>query len=195
MSIDDTIQGPKTEDLFDLKKLRLSGPVGGTIAVKKTLTTVPVRKPGRHDFVRVKAGEDWRLETAILEDKEQRETYLVSPDLWSELSSEVTPKVLLLTVNRSDVVAIWPISLPDATGRSNDWSRSALEAAERATKSWVRVSANMSLGGYDTYEAMNDLPEPNWPNLTFDEIIKLAFRDKFIKSLEHPVLRRLRGEI
>jgi hypothetical protein len=52
----------------------------------------------------------------------------------------------------------------------------------------------MSLGAYEIFEAMGKLPEPEWPDLTFEQILEIAFRDRFISDLNHPVLRRLRGE-
>jgi hypothetical protein len=70
-----------------------------------------------------------------------------------------------------------------------------LEAIELATRSWVRVAANMSAGCYDVYRAGGQLSEPEWPDLTFQAILRIAFKGRFIDSLDHPVLRQLRGEV
>jgi hypothetical protein len=64
-----------------------------------------------------------------------------------------------------------------------------------AMKAWVRLAANMSLGGYDVYQATGDIPEPEWPELSFQEILGIAFKGKLICDLNHPAIRRLRGEI
>jgi hypothetical protein len=179
---------------FDLENLRLSQSFGELVGVKKLLTTVPVRKPGKQDFFRVRPGEDWRLETMVLEIKEDRETYLVAPEIWPELPGELVPKVLFLTISRQGVVAIWPVRLPGEDGRQDAWSRSALEAADLGQKSWIRLAANMSLGAYEVYRAIrDDLPEPIWPEKSFNEILKIAFQDKYIQTLDHPVIRRLKG--
>ncbi len=183
------------EDLFDLKKLTLSQDFAEIVGVKKKIITVPVRKPHRQSFVRVHPDESWRLETAVLESEEDRETYLVDPSIWSELPGEIIPEVLFTTINRQGVVFLWPIRLPGEDGRHNAWHRSALEAAQLATKQWVRVAANMSLGAYDVFEATGDFPEPEWPNISFKELLQIAFRDTYIQSLDHPVIRRLRGEL
>jgi hypothetical protein len=185
----------KCLDGFDLENLRLSQNFGELVGVKKLLTTVPVRKPGRQDFFRVRPGEDWRLETVILELKEERETYLVDQNLWGNLPGELIPKVLYTVINRQAVLSLWPIRLPGEDGRHDAWNRSALEAAEMAQKNWIRVAANMSLGAYDVYESKAGIPEPEWPEITFQEILRLAFKDRFIRSLDHPVVRRLQGEI
>jgi len=179
---------------FDPSRLRLSQNFAESVGVKKALLTVPVRKPGRQDFVRTHPGESYRLETAVLELKEDRETYLVEPELWHELPGEIIPKVLYTTMNRQGVLSIWPIRLPQEDGRHDEWSRSALEAAEMAQKRWIRVTANMSLGAYEVYEAVSKLPDPEWPEIDFEEILRIAFRDRFITNLNHPVIRRLRGE-
>jgi hypothetical protein len=58
---------------------------------------------------------------------------------------------------------------------------------------WVRVMPNLSLGAYEIVRTNLVVAEPQWPNLPFSEILKLAFRGFLIDSLEHPVVRRLRG--
>jgi hypothetical protein len=188
--------GPADPDPFDPASLRLQS-FGAAVGVKKALLSVPVRKPDRSWFVRVHPDESYRLQTAVIELKEDRETYLVAPALWPELATEVTfsPRALFTAANRQGVVFVWPVRLPGPDGRVDEWSRTALEAADMAGKSWVRVVANMSLGAYDVFEATAQLPEPEWPGLPFRDLLKIAFKDRYIADLTHPVLRRLRGEV
>ena len=89
---------------------------------------------------------------------------------------------------------MWQLRLPGSSCKTDAWSMCALEAYEEAKKNWVRVSANMSLGAYDIYEALGNLSDPEWPDESMDEIVRIAFRNSFIDSYDHPVLRRLRGE-
>jgi hypothetical protein len=188
---------PAPPDPFDPASLRLSQDLGAGLGVKKALLSVPVRKPANSWFVRVHPSEDYRLQTAVVELKEDRnEVYLVLSALWPDLATEATfsPRVLFTAVNRQGVLFIWPIRLPRADGRADEWSRTALEAADRATKGWVRVAANMALGAYDVFEAGGQLGEPDWPAVPFRDLLRIAFRDRFIDSRDHPVLRRLRGE-
>jgi hypothetical protein len=66
---------------FDPKSLRLDQNFAETVGVKKILNTVPVRKANKQDFVRVHRDEAYRLvPAAIIELKEDREVYLVTPD-------------------------------------------------------------------------------------------------------------------
>jgi len=183
------------EDPFSLSRLRLSQNFSETVGVKKALLTVPVRKPGRQDFVRVHPDPGWHLETAVLEVKEDRETYLVDPEIWPEMPGEIVPKALFTTINRQGVLTLWPVRLPGEDGRHDEWNRSALEAADMAQSRWIRVAANMYLGAYEVFEAAASLPEPEWPGVEFQQVLKIAFKDRFIRDLDHPVVRRLLGEI
>lgn len=179
--------------LFDLEKLRLSQ--SDVSVTRKLLLTVPVRKPNRQEFVRVHPDEAWRLPTWTLTAGDDRKTFLVAPDLWSQLPGELSSTLLVTAVTRQGVVFLWPLRLPSSDGRVIEWHASALEAATIAQTSWVKVVANMGLGAYEVHEAQAELPEPNWPDVDFQKLVELAFKDAYIRDEQHPVLRRLRGAI
>ena len=61
-------------------------------------------------------------------------------------------------------------------------------------KCWVRLTANMSLGAYEIFEAEGKIAEPEWPEYSFLDLLRIGFRDRIISSFDHPVLKRLRGE-
>ena len=177
---------------LDLASLRLSQDFDRQVGVKRLITTVPVRKPNRQEFVRVHP--EWKFQAQVIELKEERETYLVDRPLWDALATELTPKMLLGTINRQHVLFIWPIRLPGSDGKLDEWNLSAVEAAVRAEDHWVRVAANMSLGAYEISEAQGPLADPRWPDITFEAALGIAFKGKVIKTLDHPVVRRLLGQ-
>lgn len=183
-------------DPFDPAKLRLTQSLSAALGVKKHLTTLPVKKPVREWFVRTHPDPRYRLETFVIELKEDGDTYLVAPEFWDSLASESTfsARLLVTAINRQGTLFLWPIRLPSPDGRHDDWSKSALEASEIAKRGWVRVQSNMSLGAYEVYEASGSLGDPEWPDMPLNELLRIAFKDRYIDSLEHPVLKRLRGE-
>lgn len=190
--------GDAAPDPFDPAALRLTGDAMAGLGVKRALITVPVRKPDKSWWVRVHTGQDYQLPTAVVELKEDREgTYLVAADLWPALATEATFRYVALftAINRQGVLFLWPVKLPGPDGRADEWSKSALEAADRAARGWIRVTANMSLGAYEVWEATGDIPEPEWPEQPFRDLLRIAFKDRFISAPDHPVLRKLRGEI
>ena len=184
---------------FDPASLRLSQNFNSSLAVKKALLSVQSRKPDRSWWVRVHPSELYRLETAIVELKGNRgnETYLVAPNLWSSLATESTfkPKLLATAINKQGTVFLWEANLLRPDGRADEWARTGLEAVNLAINGWVRVCANMDAGCYDVLQASGQLSDPEWPDNTFRELLHVAFKDRFIDSPDHPVLRKLRGEM
>jgi hypothetical protein len=190
-----TEQQASTPDPFDPTNLRLSQSFVETAGVKKLLTTVPVRKPSPQDFVRVHPDPAYRENFPIIELKDEREEYIVVADLVPELVGEFVTKTLFTAINRQGTVFFWPVRLPPPDGKNLDWWRSSREAAELAMKSWIRVRANMNLAAYDIFQAESVIPDPEWPELGFWELIKIAFRDHLVDRIDHPVIRRLRGQV
>jgi hypothetical protein len=190
------LKDPTIEPLnpFDPESLRLNQSFADTVGVKKLLTTVPVRKPNRQEFVRVRSDSAFRLTpAAIIELKEDREVYLLRPDIIPAVPGEFATVTLYTTISRQGTLFLWPVKLPNADGRHNEWHRSAAEGAECAMEKWVKVTASMSLGAYEISEARGELSEPIWPDYAFREILKIAFRDRLVDRADHPLIQRLLG--
>lgn len=140
-----------TPDPFDPERLRISQDAFSAVGVKKAVLTVPVKKPAREWFSQTHPDEAYRIQTAVLELKEDRELYLVDPSLWADLQAEPSfgMRALFTAMTRQGVLSLWPVRLPGPDGKIDEWSRSALEAANLASGRWVRVMANMHLGADD----------------------------------------------
>jgi len=193
-------QSPVADDPFsaaNLGRMKLSQDFASMAAVKPVITSVVVRKPNKHEFVRVRPGVAWRFETGCFVDKENREVYLVTPELWPAMPGDVTPTGLVVAVSRnSPVPFLWPLVLPSSDGRPNRWHESGIEAARLAESQWLRSVADMSAGCYVPFVAAAKLPDPEWPaDLTMADLLRLAFQGRFIRDMSHPCLQRLRGEL
>jgi hypothetical protein len=184
---------PAPADPFDLANLRLDQSFVESAGVKKLLTTIPVRKPNPQDFVRVHPAPEYREAFAIIDLTEDRETYLVPRGIARELPGECRMATLYTAVNRQGVLQLWPVYLPAPDGRTNEWHRSAAEAAELAMHRWIRIKANMGLGAYEIFEADGAIPDPEWPEISFQEMLRIAFKVKLVDRIDHPVIKRLRG--
>jgi len=185
---------PEPPDPFDPAALRLGADYAAGLGVKKVISTIPTRKPGKQEWFRVRPGDDWRIQTAVFEAEEGREIYLVDRALWTDLAGEIHPALLMVCVNRAGDLFLWRAKLPGEDGRSNTWTESALRIAAAAERQWVRMVANLHAGHYEHFEPATDLPDPEWPALALPEILRIAFRDRFVTTLDHPLLRQLRGQ-
>ncbi len=184
------------EGRLNLEQFRLGQNFETLAPVAKLITVIPVRKPSKEAFVRTYADEDRWFPAALIELKETSESYLVARELWGELQGEPTfvSKLLIPTIGRRGELILWPIRFPGTDGRLDDWNASALEAARLAKTVWVRLASNRTLGAYDTFRASSNYSEPVWPELTVEKMITIAFRDRMISSLDHGVIKGLRGE-
>jgi hypothetical protein len=181
-------------DGMSVADLRLDQNFVETAGVKKLLTTVPVRKPSPQDYNRVHPDPTFRSVVGLIELKDDREIYLLSPAMVQELPGEFYAATLYTAINRQGVVFLWPVRLPAKDGKQLEWHRSAADHAERAMKVWARIKSNMSLGAYEIIVATKAHDDPVWPEgVTFQNLIEIAFRDRFINRVDHPVAQRLRG--
>ena len=174
-------------------RFRLSQDFHEYAGVKKLLTTVPVKKPNKQQFVRTRLEEGYVLDVLLLEFGENKETYLVQPGI--DHFMQATPTRLILTVDRLENWFIWPLKLPRDEFSKTDWHQSAMQAAENANRFWTRIQANMSLGAYEIMQATGELPGPVWPQESFAEILDIAFKDRIIDTEDHIILRQLLGAV
>src|SRR4029077_2146544 len=82
------IDAAASDDPFDLAQLRISPEMLETTGVKKLLTTGPVRKPLAQDFVRVRLELQYHETLALLELKDDRETFVADLSAVPELQGE-----------------------------------------------------------------------------------------------------------
>jgi hypothetical protein len=187
------VDNAASSDPYDLAKLRINPENLEGNNVRKLITTIPVRKPGNQDFFRVRPEPAYRETLAFLELKDDRETYIVNLAEVPELQAECFIATLFTGITRTGVLFMWAVRVPAADGRVNNWHQSAAAAAQYAMTRWVRVKANMALGAYEIFEAESTIPDPTWPELSFGEIYRIAFKDRLINTSDHPVIKRLHG--
>ncbi len=175
-------------DAFDnLEQLRLSQDYSEELIAKKSVVSIAVTKPHKQQFVRV--NPDWSIYALIINFKETGESYLVHPSLECELFGEANRTQLKGAMTRDGEVFLWPIPYPS----DNTWHSSSYAAAQIAEKKWIRVISSKAENRYQIFESTDILPEPVWPDLEFKEVLRIAFKDQVISSLDHPIVKALRG--
>ena len=183
-------------DPFDnLDRLCLSQDFLLSAGVKKHYDTIPVDKPHKQDFIRVNPDPAYQGIFSLIDMKAGNDKgyYLVTPEFAPQIPKEWNPYQLFIAMNRQDVLFVWPVKLTKPGDKENDWNLSQLTAAVEAMKLWKRVQANMNLGAYERASAQAQYPAPEWPDLSFNEILRVAFRKKLISDFEHPLIKRLLG--
>lgn len=189
-NIDSSNQTPSTTDI---EALRIPASYGATLGVKKILTNVPVGKPKKTQFFRVHPNSNMSFDVLLLDDKDNRDYYILNQEVAQVISNLVRPTTLRAAIDRNDNVFLIPVPLPGEDGNRNQWHQSLAQNLQHAESNWIRMTANMYVGGYDIYQAESKLEEPEWPDADIAKLIEVAFRGKIITTLDHPVVQSLLG--
>lgn len=186
----------KKPDPFDPARFHMVTSSTKAPVARKIVTSIPVGKPGKQQFVRVRSGDQWRTVCAIVRLAGDDRPYIVDPSVAHYVANDMKLVQLRLGIDRQGNLLLWSVPLPPAEGAENSWNQSQRQVADLAEKRWVRMMSNNAVGAYEVFEAAGEIPEPNWPDLTFAEILEIAFgHGHVIDDRDHPALRTLRGEL
>lgn len=178
----------------DLDQLAIGQNFADLTGVVIDQVSIPLKKPGRQEwFSPYPEIKQWR-QYAILKDESDGEFYVVPPPLIPELGVECTIKILVPCLTKAGNWLVWPVGGVGPDGKMNSWNESCQRIIRKYAGQWVRITANRQASGYDVSTSKIATDPPVWPD-NIDSVIEKAVGGKIIKSLEHPVVKRLRGEI
>jgi hypothetical protein len=166
-------------------------------SVKKHIVKIQVRKPANHWYVRCHPDPQYSFTAWVIDLKDEREQYLVLPEIHPHLKGEVTYKLMTfhLCVTMQGKVFLWPVRCHvDDKKEPPIWIKVPLEAVLVAKEEWTRFYWVEEINEHE-FESVPNPIKPVWPNLTMRQVMELAFKNNIINSLDHSVLKRLRGEI
>ena len=182
----------------DIEAFKIDMKEAGLEGAQEHLTTIEVRRPTADDFVRVHPERELTITVALHENRENftSEYYVVMPKMLGTLMDlrGAFYAQLYLTVNRSGSVTLWPVKLPTG-GAGNEWYNSALAGAELAKLHWIRIFADPGQKKYRIMKALGDFDAPQFPDKPLNELLEIAFKGRVIDSVDHPICRKLRGEV
>lgn len=187
--------GPECEpksQATSLRDLRLQQDYEHMAEVTKVVTTVTIGKPNGQTFFRVH--HEWKAVYRVFEKKQdyKSEFFIVDTNAVPELASEAPPRLIVPLITRDGSLYVWPLRIGTAEKEADLAARSAYAAMQEAQSSWVRLKWKGR--EFECFVAKGELPQPEWPDITFDEILDLAFAGRVIESANHPVVKALNGE-
>jgi hypothetical protein len=182
--------------LPDPSRFRIPQNYAEHIQTRKKAVNVPLGKPDDQLWIWIPSSNEWRSSVGMLRDKKNREWYVVEPELLPEISETLIPVLVVMYVTRGGSPGLWPIRMPNETGRIDSFNGSALEIACIHTDKWIRVILNADGRGYEFLEMDSavEMPQPKLPADGYWHLFGLAVKGNTISSLQHPLLKHLRGE-
>ncbi len=182
-----------TNKNIDIDALRLTSTLSDELMGEEMKSPPEVRKPGKQMFFRSHPSQDCKLDTALLWSEEEIRWYMLSPTILPQIGEELTPVCIVRCIDLYGDEFLWPVKQPPSDGRTCNWNKSAQIAVIQSTSRWIRMTADMKKQKYRIFMGGSDLPEPNWSERTLSDLINEWFHEYYITTMDHPVIKKLRG--
>lgn len=176
---------------ISLDHLRLDDDID-EIEIEESQKRIALRKPDKQEYFRVHPDKKYRIDALLLYFDQEKRFYFAAPSIQKDVRSELVSVKLVTCINRRGDVFLWPLKI---SSRQNNWTTSALAGAEAAIENWIRLKPDLNAERYRSLKALSMLDAPEWPDESFENLINRAFQDTQIHSLDHPVIKKLRGEL
>lgn len=165
----------------------------GALAVNSGLpSTIYIGKPKKSWFIRFHPDPAYRVVLPLYtdDDAKRREgnDYLFAPGLEipPDLEDLVRDTLVVAAITSSGVPFLYKLAVTDSS-----WYESGLELIVLVTEEWRRVTSGD--GCYDTKPPIAKLDEPHFPKAPLRDWLERAFSKRIIKSLDDPLVKKLRG--
>ena len=180
-------------DEFSPENLRVLNTMDLGKLVRQELVGMPVRKPERDEWFKVHP--DYQQQGGILEFKSQKKIYWVSKKMQSQVEHDpcFSFRLCVLAVNRQGAPFIWPVRPNgEADGAGPKWVQIPFAAMIQSKEKWTRLYWSQASNEH-LIDSSELLDEPKFPDKPFPELLKLAFKDTMIDTVDHPAILELKG--
>jgi|LakMenE18May11ns_1017448.scaffolds.fasta_scaffold9942954_2 hypothetical protein len=181
-------------DEFSPENLRLLNKIDLKDLVTAELVELPARKPKKDEWFRVHP--DYRQQGGILEIDSENKVFWVSKKMQSQVAHDpcFTFRLCVLVVTRQGVPFIWPVKTDvEAGGTGDKYVRIPFAAMTYGREKWTRLYWSNERREHQV-ETSELLDAPKFPDKPFAELLKLAFKDAVISTVDHPAILNLKGK-
>ena len=182
------------DDEFSPENLRLLNKIDLRDLVTAELVELSARKPKKDEWFRVHP--DYQQQGGILEIDSENKVFWVSKKMQSQVAHDpcFTFRLCVLVVTRQGVPFIWPVKTDvEAGGTGDKYVRIPFAAMTEGRKKWTRLYWSQDRREHQV-ETSDLLDAPKFPDKPFSELLKLAFKDAVISTVDHPAILNLKGK-
>jgi hypothetical protein len=159
----------------------------------KRLGSIEVRKPKGQEWYR--SHPSMFAEISVIRRESTGDFYAVDPVLVRELESEIREAFIAAAISYEGALFLWPIIKPKADGSGIQLFENDLADLSLSRQCWIRRQWVSGSKSYRVDQANTD-KAPEWPeNANISDWVKRGFRGRFIDSLDHQLVRQLRGDL
>jgi hypothetical protein len=203
-----TPPSPKPSEInpFDLAGLVVQPAYKEPTGMVASATTLPVQdKAGPQTFFMVHPDPAYAQVLHVVKwhengESSQGDWYVVHPSVVAAMPDERTFRQakIYYCISQTGREFLVVVPMPSDNDKS-DWIASKHACMEAAQSRFVKMNSNTNAGQWVYTYAQTDGPEPPpaWPGESYMSILKRGFRsprqDRYIATLDHYVVRALRG--
>ena len=159
----------------------------------KRLGSIEVRKPKKQEWFR--SHPEMFAEISVIRRESTGDFYAVDPEIVRDLWEETREAYIAAAINYEGALFLWPIIKPKADGSGIQLFENDLADLSLSRECWIRRQWMSGSKSYRVDQANTDRP-PEWPdNTSISDWVKRAFRGRFIDTLDHQLVRQLRGDL
>ena len=179
----------KEQNVVEEISLDVFGTSGATIEVVEVNDALEISSFPK-SFFKVFNKPELTFTASVLTDGNYTQ-HLVAKVVADELGSDVKLRDLRLAQTVSGENFVLSTAAPTTKNNRNSWVRSAQEAIKQSIDNPIRVTR-----GEDSFriiKSQRPYPEPTWPDLSLEDMIELAFGERMITDMDHPLVKGLLG--
>jgi hypothetical protein len=186
---------PESDDFFDPKNL-VTNQDQEELGIRD-YATILIKRPNPSHFIQTHPDPAFWVVVNLLEYSEKEadfggDLYLLSPTLVPLLRPHESRKYYLLPyiTKVGANISLWPIKKPKGDRKPHAMVQTALQCAKLADSRWVQI---VNTGDrYETFYS-GDINRAVWPaGLTPRIILARAFTGRDIRTIDHPIIRKMR---
>ena len=176
---------------YDWNSMLLPEDAAGDFRTTEVPGVPRLKRPPNTQFFRTRKELSGVIYTLDTDYDGERTVYLVAPNVAKQLPDEsaIKPKRAVTCITRAGGLYIWLIS----SGGTDTWTQSANKATDLAQSQWVRATSSRILGEYRCVTAEAIQEEPKWPEEIFLQTLSRAFDGRVIDTLNHSIIKQLKG--
>ena len=164
---------------------------GADPATSGVPNSIEARKPKKAWYFRIHSDPAYRATLPLYTDEDSKrrdDSYLFAPGLEipADLEDIVRDNIVAAAITNTGTHFLYKLPVSESS-----YYESGLEVIRRATEGWIRVAP--ADGWYVIHPPIAKLDEPQFPDVPFRDYLEAAFKKRIIKSLDHPLVKKLRG--
>lgn len=176
----------------DIEALRKSNKAafGGE---KEGPVTVILGRPKKEVYVRFRDDDAYYLPAYVWTvSDDSRVIYFITNNLWDleDLQGGLRAVILAPWLGSDNSIGIWAAP---ASSTAGSWYDSGQEVLAVGRREWIRMQTDTKERRYRYFLPTKPVPDRDWPDLNFGEMLKRAFGSRVVDTEDHELIRKLRN--